>query len=74
MFYKTNPPIREHINLVGAQIAYTVAMSNADKKTRLKLKFDDFRLDYSRVGKSNDEIVAMELDKVLGGLAKNGRK
>lgn len=66
--------MREHINLVGAQIAYTVAMSNADKSSRHKLKFNDFRLDYKKASKSNSEVVAMELDKVLGDLAKNGRK
>lgn len=49
-------------------------MSNADKKTRNKLKFDDFYIDYTRAGKSNNELVAMEIDKVLGGMAKDGRK
>ena len=74
LFYKTNPPIRTHINLCCAQIAYTLAMSNADKNSRRKLNFDDFVLDYKKYNQTNDEKVALEIDKVFGGLAEHGRK
>ena len=43
LYFRENPPINEHLNNVGANIAYTVYNCNTTKRSR-KLKFKDFKL------------------------------
>ena len=45
LYYKENPPLNEHINNIGANIAYTIYQCNANKKSK-KLNFKDFKIDY----------------------------
>ena len=47
LYFRENPPIREHQNNLSANVAYTVYSVNAGKKGK-RLKFDDFRLNYKQ--------------------------
>jgi len=62
LYYRQYPPMHEHINNIGANIAYTVYQCNANKKSK-KLNFEDFRLNYTRAS-MNDE------DKMLDDFAR----
>ena len=57
LYFRENPPIREHLNNLSANIAYTVYSVNAGKKGK-RLKFDDFRLDYKQEeAQAQDQVV-----------------
>ena len=62
LYYRQYPPMHEHINNIGANIAYTVYQCNANKKSK-RLNFEDFRLNYTRAS-MNDE------DKMLDDFAR----
>jgi len=54
LYYRQFPPMHEHINNVGANIAYTVYQCNATKKSK-KLNFEDFKLNYIRASMNDEE-------------------
>ncbi len=57
LYFRENPPINEHLNNVGANIAYTVYNCNTTKRSR-KLKFKDFKLNYKRSAMTQEERLA----------------
>ncbi len=61
LFFKTNPPMREHINNVGALIANTVYNCSQGQKKRLKFK--DFKIDYQEATKTDQERLADNFKK-----------
>lgn len=70
-FYKTNLPLRDHINICTANIAYTIAAANRGKGQKL-IKLDKFVLDFNRSVEQSKENVADGLNSFFGGLAKKG--
>jgi len=54
LYYRQFPPMHEHINNIGANIAFTVYQCNATKKSK-KLNFADFKLNYIRASMSDEE-------------------
>ena len=62
LYYRENPPINDHINNIGANIAYTIYQCNATKKSK-KLTFEDFKIDYKRANMDETERVEDDLKK-----------
>ena len=54
LYYRQFPPMHEHINNIGANIAYTVYQCNREKKSK-KLDFEDFKLNYIRSSMNDEE-------------------
>tara|TARA_R110002167_G_scaffold259274_1_gene465799 strand:+ start:367 stop:651 length:285 start_codon:yes stop_codon:yes gene_type:complete len=55
LFFKKNPPMREHLNNVGAIISNTVFNSAQGQRKRLKL--EDFKVTYKDADKTEEEIL-----------------
>ena len=53
LFFKTNPPMRQHINNIGALIGNTVY--NCAQGTKKRLKFKDFLIDYQDLTMTDEE-------------------
>ena len=54
LYYRQFPPMHEHINNIGANVAFTVYQCNATKKSK-KLSFEDFKLNYVRSSMDDEE-------------------
>jgi hypothetical protein len=53
LFFKTNPPMRQHINNIGALIGNTIY--NCAQGTKKRLKFKDFLIDYQDLTMTDEE-------------------
>lgn len=62
LYYRENPPLSEHINNIGANIAYTVYQCNAGKKSK-KLNFEDFKINYKRANMDDSERLVDDFEK-----------
>jgi hypothetical protein len=54
LYYRQYPPMHDHINNIGANIAFTIYQCNATKKSK-KLNFEDFKLNYIRATMDDQE-------------------
>jgi len=71
-FWKTHPPLRDHINICMANIAYTVACVNRDPKTRPP-KFDKFLIDYKKAIQPTQDEVVDKIQRIMGSFTKKGK-
>jgi hypothetical protein len=70
-FWKTHPPLRDHINVCMANIAFTVANCNRSPKSKA-IEFSKFLIDYKKALLPSKKKVVGKIKSILGALSKKG--
>lgn len=75
-YFKINPPAKDHLNIVGANIAYTI-FSVMKGKGGPSLELKDFMLDYEKANMTQADKMAAatkKIDIVFSGLVAKQEK